>query len=87
VDPIEVLADEDLARAHFAPPRADEWRREPILYRLGPAEPGMEHFERRIVPFAGHRCPQGGAPGVPRTKGLRSHFVTCPNANQHRSPR
>lgn len=87
VEPIEVLTDEDLARARFLPPRADEWRREPILYRLSELAPDQEHFERRVVPFGGHRAPAGAAPGVPRTKGLRSHFVTCEFANQHRRTR
>lgn len=87
VDPIEVLADEDLARARFVPPRADEWRREPILYRLAELGPDQEHFERRVVPFGGHRAPEGAALGVPRTNGLRSHFVTCEFSNRHRRNR
>lgn len=84
VDPIEVLAESDLARANLMLPREHPWTREPVLYRLSPAEPGMERFERRVVAFAGHRFPAGAHPDVPRTRGLRSHFVTCEFANQHR---
>lgn len=84
VQPIEVLADLDLSRAAFSPPREVIWLREPVLYRLSPADPGGEQFERRVVAFAGHRFPVGEMAHIPRTGGLRSHFVTCEFANQHR---
>lgn len=85
VAPIEVLAEADLARAQLVLPREHPWTREPVLYRLSPTEPGVEQFERRVVAFAGHRFPPGEHAEVPRTRGLRSHFVSCEFANQHRS--
>lgn len=80
VEPIEIIADADLARAGLTPPRADEWQREPILYRMAALSP-----ERLVVPISGHRAPAGAVPEIRRTSGLRSHFVTCRDGSTWRT--
>jgi hypothetical protein len=85
-DPVAVVPYKELAGLEVS----STWRREPVLYRSATVVQlvrGREVKGTEVQTFAGVVVPDGQLVGSPRVRGWRSHFATCPQADEWRPQR
>ena len=84
-EPVEIVTFKRLELAGVAVDPA--WRREPVLYVPHALVKIEKKSARRAVITGGVVLEASVHPELPRIKGHRSHFVTCPHADEWRARR